>query len=115
MDNHEQAPEESQQDERVDILNLNGWQILEEHEQAHLYRFTAKVTAPISACLLCGVAIAPYRFGIREHTYADLPMHGKHVQIKAVLQRYRCRVCHKTFLDPTPQMSEQHFATVRLV
>jgi transposase len=112
MDKERESSREGQ-NEHVDILNLNGWQILDEHEEEHLYRFTAKVTAQASC--LCGSLVPPYRFGTREHTFADLPMHGKQVQILARLQRYQCRTCHKTFLDPTPHMSEEHSATVRLV
>lgn len=114
MDEHQQVPGESQ-DERVDILNLSGWQILDEHEEEHVYRFTAKPTVQASSCPLCEAQVPPYRFGIREHEFADLPMHGKHVRILAKRRRYRCKVCHKTFLDPAPHMSEQHAATTRLV
>jgi transposase len=114
MKKDELAPGESQ-NEHVDILNLSGWQILEEYEEEHLYRFTAKVLAQASSCPLCGAEVPPYRFGIREHEFADLPMHGKQVRILAKRRRYRCKVCHKTFLDPASHMSEQHSATTRLV
>lgn len=110
----EKAPVESQ-DERVDILNLSGWQITDEHEEEHSYRFLAKVTVPVSSCPLCGSLVPPYRFGVREHEFADLPMHGKQVRIVAKRKRYRCKVCRKTFLDPVPHMSERHSATMRLV
>lgn len=114
MDEQQPAPGESQ-DERVDILNLTGWSILAIHEDAHLYQFTAQVTGRITSCPLCQADVLPHRFGIREHTFADLPMHGKHVRILARLRRYRCKQCHRTFLDLIPHMSEQHSATMRLV
>src|SRR5260370_29754369 len=107
--------EDESKDVPVDILKLSGWQILDEYEEEHLYRFTVKVSAPASSCLLCGACVAPYRFGMREHEFADLPMHGKQVRIRARLQRYRCKTCRRTFLDPTPSMSEQHSATMGVV
>lgn len=105
---------ESRED-RVDILNLAGWSILEIQEEDHLYRIVVEVAERATSCPLCAATHPPYRFGIREHEFADLPMHGRHVRIVARLQRYRCRACQRTFLDPAPHMSEQHSATVRLV
>lgn len=114
MNENMQAPVESK-NERVDVLNLMGWNILAIHEDEHLYHFTAQVAERVLTCPLCLAPVLPYRFGVREHTFADLPMHGKHVRILCRLRRYRCKVCHRTFLDPIPQMSEQHSATMRLV
>lgn len=110
----ERVPVESH-DDRVDILNLPGWTILDEHEEEHLYQFSIQSKERVSSCPLCQTVIVPYRFGTREHTFTDLPMHGKHVRLLAKRRRYRCKVCHKTFLDPIPYMSEQHSATTRLI
>jgi len=104
-----------EEDDYVDILNLPGWNIIEEHEEEHLYQFSIQNKERVFSCPFCSTESIPYKFGIREHTFTDLPMHGKHVRLRALRRRYRCKVCRKTFLDPVPHMSEQHFATMRLV
>lgn len=114
MDEHLRAPLESH-DDRVDILNLAGWDILEEHEEEHFYQFTVQLKDRLLSCPFCQTDTIPYKFGERPHTFADLPMHGKQVHLLARQQRYRCRNCHKTFVDPAPYMSDQHSATQRLV
>jgi transposase len=110
----ESAPVESH-DDRVDILNLAGWSVLDEHEEEHFYQFTVQIKERLLSCPFCQTDMIPYKFGERPHTFVDLPMHGKQVRLLARQRRYRCRNCHKTFLDPAPHMSELHSATLRLV
>jgi|SRR5579859_1551553 len=114
MNDHAQTPIESL-DARVDLLNLAGWSILDSREDDHGYQIIAEVTHPVTSCPACLTSTLPYRFGAREHTFVDLPIHGKYVQILARLRRYRCRECHKTFLDVAPQVSSHHHTTMRLV
>ena len=68
----ESVPKESH--ERVDLLNLSDLQITIEQEEEHCYRFTAKVAAHVSSCPLCKSLVPPYQFGVRDHTFADLPI-----------------------------------------
>lgn len=45
----------------------------------------------------------------------DAPMHGKRVKIQIERQRYRCKACGKTLLEPMPHMDGRRLATERLV
>ena len=99
----------------VDMLNLQDWHVLDEQEEDYLYHFTIEVVQRALSCPLCGALDLPYRFGTRSHLFADTPMHGKHFRLLAKRRRYQCRVCHRTFLDPLPDMDKHHSATLRFV
>jgi transposase len=45
----------------------------------------------------------------------DLPIHGKEVALRVIRQRYCCRACGRTFLEPSADMDERHATTKRLV
>lgn len=84
-------------------------------EEEHSYHFTVQLKDRLASCPFCQTDVIPYKYGERPRTFVDLLMHGKQVRILARQRRYRCRTCHKTFLDPAPSMSEQHLSTQRLV
>lgn len=98
----------------MNILNLDGWTVLQLDERLGDHAVLARPTHPPTACPACGAA-NPYRFGIRPELVMDLPMHGKRVGIQAQRRRFRCRACSQTFVEPTPGVDSQHRATERLV
>ncbi len=45
----------------------------------------------------------------------DTPIHGKRVGIHALRHRYKCQYCGKTYLQPLPDMNDDHYMTNRLI
>jgi len=99
----------------MDLLNLPPWNVLQVQEEARCYSMTAEASGCASACPWCSTLLLPYRFGTREFTFTDLPMHGKQVQVKALRQRFRCRACRHTWLSGLPGVDEHHAVTERLI
>lgn len=100
----------------VNILNLPGWEVIAVAEGDHDYTVIAQYTPQPGACPRCGVTPPTlYRFGTRENTFHDLPSHGRRVGILVRRQRYKCRNCGGTFLEPLPDMDDRRVATRRLV
>jgi len=54
------------------------------------------------------------KFGIRKHTYKDLPIRAKWVSLILNLQRYQCKNCQAVFIDKVFEMSSSHKITKRL-
>ena len=99
----------------VKLPNLPDWEVLDVKEDARSYRIRARYTKPPAYCPGCGVADpGVQRFGKRENVFADLPHHGKRTEIVVDRQRYRCRDCGSSFLEPLPQMDEHHDAIRRM-
>jgi transposase len=97
------------------MLNLPHWSILHTEETDHNYQLTATYAKEPSACLSCGSVTPLYRFGKKSQLFLDLPIHAKRVGILVQRQRYRCRDCGVTFLQPLPDMEEQRLMTRRLL
>jgi len=76
---------------------------------------TAENKLPPIACPACGCKPNLYRFGVKKQLFMDLPTHAKRVGITLHRQRYRCRECNVTFLEPLADMDEKWLATKRLV
>lgn len=45
----------------------------------------------------------------------DTPIHGKRVGIQALRHRYKCQYCGKTYLQPLPDMNDDHYMSNRLI
>ncbi len=98
----------------MDILYLPDWNVTNVEESDQLYLITGEYAIAPSGCPHCGFMIR-YGHGTKEKVFMDTPIHGKRVAIRAVRQRYKCQNCGKTYLQPLPDMNEEHFMTRRLV
>ena len=100
------------------ILNLPNWTVIAVKESDHDYEVEAVYTVQPTTCTHCGKGQLfgrLYRHGTREQTIMDLPAHGKQVGILLTRNRYRCRDCGKTFLQPLPDVDEGGTLTKRLI
>lgn len=99
----------------MDILNLPDWETIDVQESEYDYAIHAKYLKEPDACIRCGVIGQTYRHGIKRQRYMDLPIHNKRVGLIVHRQRYHCRACGKTFIQPLPDMNKQHAITNRLL
>lgn len=65
------------------------------------------------SCPLCGVVGELYRHGPRAITFLDSPVRGRPASITARVQRYKCRDCSGTFLQPLEGMDTERRMTQR--
>lgn len=84
----------------TDILDLHGWEVTGSRQEDGEYIITAKHTTQPEACMKCGVIGRLYRHGTRTLRHLDSPIRGLPARLDAVVQRYRCRECGETFLQP---------------
>lgn len=97
----------------MDFLDLDGWETRDVRKHRRAYRVQASPIAHRDACPLCKIP-NPYYFGSRQRLCRDLPKFDRAVTIEAMLQRYRCRECGKTFVQEMPGILEDRKATARL-
>lgn len=86
---------------------------VEELNETH--RVEARYDLQPEHCFKCGVVGELYRHGTLEQGVNDTPHSGKPVLIALTRQRYRCRACGGTFLQPVEDIDEHRLATRRLV
>ena len=98
----------------VNLLNWPHWEVRRLEEGEHAYQLMVALRRSATACLHCGMAGELERFGTQHPLFLDLPIHGKQVALRVVRQRYRCRACGRTFLEPLADMDERHATTKRL-
>lgn len=84
----------------TDILDLDGWAVLNRQQEDGVDVLEAEYAPEPSACLKCGTIGHLYRHGTKETTYLDTPFRGSPARLRAKVQRYRCRSCGETFLQP---------------
>lgn len=84
----------------TDILDLKGWSVLSKYQSDGEYVIEAEYTSQPANCPKCGVADTPYKHGVKPIKYRDSPIRGSAVIILANVQRYRCKHCKETFLQP---------------
>ena len=99
----------------TDILDLPGWTALEKRLDGDEYEISIEYTKHPDFCLKCGVVGRVYRHGPKVVTYRDSPIRGRPVRLVAKLQRYRCRECSGTFLQPVEGMEDARRMTTRCV
>lgn len=90
----------------TDILDLPGWTLIRRTIDGHEYELEAEYTVQPTACQKCGVVGRLYRHGTKETVYRDSPIRGHATRIRARVQRYRCRDCGETFLQPLAGIQE---------
>jgi hypothetical protein len=84
----------------TDILDLKGWVVLSKTQSGDEYVIDAEYTIQPTNCPKCGVVDTPYKHGVKPTKYRDSPIRGSAVSILAHVQRYRCKHCKETFLQP---------------
>lgn len=84
----------------TDILDLQGWAVHSKTQSDGEYVIAAEYTVQPANCPKCGVVDTPYKHGVKPTKYRDSPIRGDTVVILANVQRYRCKHCRETFLQP---------------
>ncbi len=64
--------------------------------------YIATCEAQAHTCPKCYASGHLYRHGTKASNFRDSPINGTHTRIHAKLQRYRCRACGETFVQPLP-------------
>lgn len=59
-------------------LYLANWTVLDVIEEPDTYRISAQYDVQPEACEKCGVVGQLYRHGVKETTFVDAPVHGRH-------------------------------------
>lgn len=97
----------------TDILDLDGWTVLAKRLEDREYELEAEYTIKPTACQKCGVLDRLYRHGTKDTIYRDSPIRGHATRILARVQRYKCRECGETFLQPLAGIQEDRRMTAR--
>lgn len=84
----------------TDILDLPGWKALGTRLEGNEYEIDAEYTVIPDFCQKCGVVGNLYRHGPKPIAIRDSPIRGHHVRILARAQRFKCRDCGGTFIQP---------------
>lgn len=84
----------------TDILDLPGWKVTGTRREPGEYLIDAEYTIQPDSCQKCGVVGNLYRHGTKPVNYIDTPVRGDPTRLVAKVQRYKCRECGETFLQP---------------
>ncbi|GFN32392.1 ISL3 family transposase [Paenibacillus xylaniclasticus] len=99
----------------MDILNLPHLRVIDVKENEYDYGIHAETVLDSELrCPQCGFT-EHHKHGIIKQMFWDIPMHGKRVGIWIKRQRYKCKSCSSTFMEPLPDMDDKRTATRRLV
>lgn len=99
----------------TDILDLPGWIVTSKRLDGQEYELEAEYDVAPSSCQKCGVIGRLYRHGTKPTTYRDSPIRGHTTRILAKVQRYKCRDCGETFLQPLGGIQDARRMTERCV
>ena len=94
---------------------MHGWKSVESNCTDHEQEIVAEHQIHPAACIKCGVADRLYKHGSKVVTYRDAPMRGMRAVVKARLQRYKCRDCGETFIQPVTGIYPNMRMTARCV
>jgi transposase len=97
----------------TDILDLPDWTLIRRTLDGHEYELEAEYTVKPTACQKCGVLDRLYRHGTKDTIYRDSPIRGHATRILARVQRYKCRECGETFLQPLAGIQERGLTLVQ--
>ncbi|GFN32488.1 ISL3 family transposase [Paenibacillus xylaniclasticus] len=90
------------------MLNIPEFNVIQQEQNEHFYRFTVECKEPPYMCTSCGwinrsdedapdMAFRPHQ--VKERTVSDIAMHGKAVRIVIRHRRYKCPACGGTFYE----------------
>ncbi len=99
----------------TDILDLDGWNPIDRRIDGDEYEIEAEYTVQPTACLKCGVIGHLYKHGPKPITIRDSPIRGRPVRILAKAQRFKCRSCDGTFIQPLGGLYNEMRMTARCV
>lgn len=100
----------------MDILNLSKFDILNICENEFDFLIQVSANSLPSTCPHCGCIANLYKHDSRQQICMDLPIRGKRVGLLIKRQRYRCRVCHRTFWEHLNHtLDEKRNCTKRLL
>lgn len=99
----------------TNALMLSGWDVIGVEMIGDVHEATATCATTLTDCPKCGVVGRLYRHGTKEVEYRDAPAFGKHFIIRCCVQRYRCRDCGETSMQPLPDMDTKRRMTKRCV
>lgn len=97
----------------TDILDLPGWAVIAKTTEDGTDILDAEYREQPAACQKCGAIGELYRHGTKPVTYLDSPMRGSPARLRAKVQRYRCRACGETFLQPLGGIQAERRMTER--
>lgn len=83
-----------------DILDLPDWTVLDRATDGDFDVLDVEYTLQPDTCQKCGAIGQLYRHGTKQVTYLDTPRRDAPARLRAKVQRYRCRACNETFLQP---------------
>ena len=95
-----------------DILDMDGWTLTDKRTEEGVETFSAEYLHEPRACTKCG-GMSLYRHGTKDTIYRDSPILGHATRILARVQRYKCRECGETFLQPLAGIQEDRRMTAR--
>ncbi len=100
----------------TNALMLVGWEV---HDVKHTMsdgRVALATYGPVTdTCPKCGSIGRLYRHGTKIVDYRDTPAFGAQFLIRCKVQRFRCRDCSETFMQPLPDMDSRRQMTKRCV
>lgn len=95
-------------------LYLKDWTVFDASvDDDNAYQIIARFDVQPTGCPKCGVEGQLYKHGPKTTRYVDAPVHGRQTFINVERDRYRCRVCPGTFMQPLPDMYDKHRMTIR--
>lgn len=99
----------------INALMLQGWDVTGVKVVGNVQEATATYNSLLDTCPKCGSVGRLYRHGIKTIEYRDAPAFGKQFVIVCRVQRYRCRDCNETSMQPRPDMDTRRRMTKRCV
>lgn len=99
----------------TNALMLSGWDVIGVEMVGNVQEATATYASALTDCPKCGSVGRLYRHGVKTVEYRDAPAFGKHFVIRCRVQRFRCRDCAETSMQPLPDIDTQRRMTKRCV
>ena len=99
----------------TNALMLQGWDVIGVKVVGNVQEATATYNSLLDACPKCGSVGRLYRHGAKTIDYRDAPAFGKQFVIRCRVQRWRCRDCGETSMQPLPDMDVKRRMTRRCV
>lgn len=97
------------------FLHLPDWRVTHVADHNTAYEVEARYGPEPESCPKCGVVGEFVRHGTLTQRVNDTAHSGQPVVIAWERQRYRCRACGGTFLQPSEDVDESRLMTKRLV